>query len=59
MIRTEEEARKYACKILREHFIRLDHPNISAYNDDYIIRNYPFEHRLFMDGWKFACGHVM
>jgi hypothetical protein len=59
MIRTEEEASKYACQILREHFIGLDHPNIVAYDDAYVIRNYPFEWSLFMDGWKFACGTVM
>jgi len=52
-MKTEDEASIAACKILREHFIGLDHPNIEAYDDDYVIRNYPFEWSLFMDGWKF------
>jgi hypothetical protein len=42
-----------ACKILRKRFIGLDHPNIKAYDDSYVIRNYPFQWSLFMDGWKF------
>lgn len=61
MAHTEEEASKMACKLLREHFIGLDHANIVAvgdgvnpYDDDYIIRNYPDEWSWFMQGWKYA-----
>lgn len=43
-----------ACRILREKHISLNHPNIQAYDDTYIIRNYPFEWSLFMNGYKFA-----
>lgn len=48
----EEIASKEACRILREHYIGLDHPNIDAYDDAYVINNYPFEWSLYMDGWK-------
>ena len=53
-MKTEEEASEEACRILREHYIGLDHPNIATYDDAYIIRNYPLEWSLFMDGWKFG-----
>lgn len=53
----EDAAKKMACQILREHFIGLDHPNIDAYDDDYVIRNYPFEYGLFMKGWQ-ASHHI-
>ncbi len=53
-MKTEEEASIEACRILREHYIGLDHPNIVAYDDAYVIRNYPLEWSLFMDGWKFG-----
>ena len=53
-MKTEDEASIKACEILREQYVGLDHPNIKVYNDDYIIRNYPFEWGLFMDGWKFG-----
>lgn len=50
---TEEDiASKEACRILREYHIGLDHPNIDAYDDTYVINNYPFEWGLFMEGWK-------
>lgn len=51
-MKDEEIASKEACRILREHFIGLDHPNIDAYDDTYVINNYPFEWSLYMDGWK-------
>ncbi len=50
----EDEASKYACHILRERLIGLGHPNITVYDDDYVIRNYPFEWGLIMDGWKYG-----
>jgi hypothetical protein len=62
---TLEEASKYACQILREHFIGLNHPNIVAvgdnigpYDDAYIIRNYPFEWNLFIDGAKWQAEQL-
>ncbi len=53
-LKNEEQASIRACELLREHCIGLDHPNIKAYNDNYVIKNYPFEWSLFMDGWKFG-----
>lgn len=56
---SEEDASKYACQTLRKQFIGLNHPNILAagdgigpYDDAYVIKNYPFEWKLFMEGWK-------
>ena len=59
MIKTKEEASKYACQILRTHFVGLNHPNINAYDDDYIIRNYPYEYKLFMEGYNFAYNNLI
>lgn len=56
-MKTEEEASVEACRILREMFIKSDHPNLKAYDDAYIIRNYPDEWSLFMDGWNFGQLH--
>jgi hypothetical protein len=63
MAKTEEEASKIACELLRKHFIGLDHANIVAagdnigpYDDAYVIRNYPNEWRWFMEGWKLGIG---
>lgn len=53
-MKTEEQASRYACEVLRKHFIKADHPNLSAYDDEYIKRNYLFEHSMFMLGWKYA-----
>jgi len=44
--------------MLREHFIGMDHPNIAAYDDAYVIRNYPTEWSFFMDGWKSENGSL-
>ncbi len=46
-------ASKEACRIIRKQQVGLDHPNIKAYNDEYVIRNYKSEHKMFMDGFKF------
>jgi len=53
-MKTEDEASIEACKILRKQEIGLDHPNIEAYDDEYVMRNYPIEWAMFMEGWKFA-----
>ena len=55
---TEEQASIEACRMLREHFIGMDHPNIAAYDDAYVIRNYQTEWSFFMDGWKSQKGSV-
>ena len=57
-MKDEKIASKEACRILREHFIGLDHPNIDAYDDTYVINNYPFEWSLYMDGWKSENGRL-
>lgn len=49
---TESEASKKACELLRKQFVFCNHPNIKAYDDDYIIRNYPDEWGWFMQGWQ-------
>ncbi len=51
-MKTEHEASIEACRLLRERYIGLDHPNIAAYDDAYVKRNYLFEWDLFMTGWK-------
>ena len=51
-IMTEDQASKIACQKLREHYIGMVHPNIEAYDDAYVIRNYPFEWGMFMGGWQ-------
>jgi hypothetical protein len=53
-MKTEEQASTYACEVLRKHYIRADHPNYSAYDDEYIKRNYLFEYSMFMIGWNYA-----
>lgn len=53
-MKNEDKASIEACRILRKNFISADHPNLKAYDDAYIIRNYPDEWGFFMDGWKFA-----
>jgi len=40
---TKDEASIRACELLRKHFINENHPNINAYDDKYIINNYPDE----------------
>jgi len=47
----DTEASVIACQLLRVHFIPESHPNLAAYNDDYIIKNYPDEWSWFMQGW--------
>lgn len=49
---TEDQASVEACRILREHFIGMGHPNIAAYDDAYVIKNYETEWSFFMEGWK-------
>ncbi len=56
-MKTKEEASKKACELLKKHFITESHPNYDAYDDDYIIRNYPDEWSWFMQGWQETINH--
>lgn len=51
-MKTEDEANKRACELLKKHFISENYPDYAVYDDDYIIRNYPDEWSWFMQGWK-------
>lgn len=57
-MKTENEASRKACEMLRKIHLTESEIIVGAFDDDFIIERYKDEWSAFMDGWYEAMRHV-